>query len=307
MRVLFMGTPVFAVQSLKALYDAGFEISGVISQPDKPKNRKMKIMPTPVKEYALSKNLKVYQPETLKNKEILPFLEETAPDVIAVVAYGKILPEYVLNFPKYGCINIHASLLPKYRGAAPIHHCLLNGDSVTGVTSMVMDKHMDTGDIILKKEVTIRDEDDFFSLHDILAEEGGRLLVKTLRLLEKGEAKPVKQEDSEATYTSMITAEMGKIDWSMDAKGIMGKVRGLCAWPVAYTYLDGKRFKIHKAELIKGTGMPGEIIGLDGGITVAAGTGAVRILELQFDNKRRMAATEYLAGNKLKIGQFIST
>ncbi len=305
MKVLFMGTPEFAVASLSAVHEAGFDIVGVISQPDKPKKRKMNLLPTPVKEYAVEHGLEVYQPESLKNEAILPYLEKTAPDVIAVVAYGKLLPEYILNFPKFGCINIHASLLPAYRGAAPIHHALINGESVTGVTSMVMDRSMDTGGTLLKKEVEIKESDDFNSLYPLLAEEGGKLLVETLKALGDGQIKEVPQNDDEATYAPMIERGIAKIDWGMDAKDIVNLVRGICAWPVAHSFLGEVRFRVHKAEVSEKSGLPGEVLDLSGGITVAAGRGAVKILQLQFDNKRKMTADEYLAGNKLEAGMII--
>ncbi len=298
MRVIFMGTPHFAAECLDALIKSEHEVVGVISQPDKPKNRGQQMLPTPVKVCAEEAGIDVYQPESLKDNAILSYLEEKKPDAIAVVAYGKILPEYILNFPKNGCINIHASLLPKYRGAAPIQHSILNGDKITGVTAMYMDKGMDTGDMILKEEVAIDVRDTSDSLHKKLSKVGAALLCKTLDNIENGIITREKQDDALATYAPMITKEMGKINWQDTAEKIVCQIHGLYPWPAAFSFCDGKRFKITEASVCEKDGKPGEILEDNKEIIVAAGKGSVKIEVLQFENKKAMPAEEFLKGNK---------
>ena len=299
MRLIYMGTPDFAATVLKGIYDAGHEIVGVISQPDKPKNRGMQMQPTPVKMQAEALGLPVYQPETLKNGAILPYLEEKAPEIIVVVAYGKILPEYILNFPKYGCINMHASLLPMYRGAAPIQWSILNGEKETGVTSMHMDKGLDTGDMILKSKVEITETDTAATLHDKLADCAASLCAETLEALSSGTAPREKQNDAASTYAPLLTKELGNIDWAKPTREILDKVRGLFPWPGAYSYKDGERFKIIEVCKAEGKGTPGEVLENSGKLVVATGDGAVEILTLQMPGKKQMAASALLLGNPI--------
>ncbi len=300
MRLLYMGTPHFAATVLEGLYKAGHEIVGVISQPDKPKNRGMRLEPTPVKACAEALGLSVYQPETLRGGAILSYLEEKAPEIIVVVAYGKLLPEYVLSFPKYGCVNMHASLLPKYRGAAPIQWSILNGERETGVTSMHMDKGLDTGDMILRSRVEITESDTAESLHDKLAASAAGLAVETLRQIENGTAPREKQDDAKSTYAPLLTKDLGNVDWTKTSREILNTIRGLFPWPGAYSYKDGERFKIIEALPAEGKGKPGEVLENRGKLVVATGDGAVEILTLQLAGKKKMAASALLAGNPIE-------
>ncbi len=305
MQVLYMGTPDFAATVLRGLHDAGHEIVGVISQPDKPKNRGMHMEPTPVKKCAEELGLSVYQPETLRGCAILPYLEEKMPDIIVVVAYGKLLPEYVLSFPKYGCVNMHASLLPKYRGAAPIQWSILNGEKETGITSMYMDKGLDTGDMILKAHVPITPDDTAQSLHDKLAESAACLAVETLLQIENGTAPREKQNESSSTYAPLLTKELGNISWEKSTREILDKIRGLFPWPGAYSYKEGQLLKIISAKAAEGKGKPGEIIKSRAQLVVATGDGAVEILELQLAGKKKMTAAALLAGNPIPVGSIL--
>ena len=251
LKILFMGTPDFAQESLKSIYDAGFEIIGVVTNPDKPKGRGMKLAYSPVKEYALEKNLKIYQPIKIKNNtEFLDEIKTLAPDVICVVAYGKILPKEILEIPKLGCINVHGSLLPKYRGAAPIQWAVLNGDKTTGITTMYMNEGMDTGDMILKEEVEIGPEETTGELWQKLSKIGGEILVKTLKLIEEGKA-PREKQTEEATLAPMLNKEMALIDWeNSDANKIHNLIRGLNPIMGAYSYIDGKKIKFWKSKVL---------------------------------------------------------
>ena len=307
MRIMFMGTPEFAQVSLEALTKDGRDVVCVITQPDKPKGRGKKMAMPPVKEYAISKGIEVFQPETLKDGAILPILEKYSPDVIIVVAYGKILPEYVLNFPKYGCINIHGSLLPKYRGAAPIQRAVMNGETVSGVTSMYMEKGLDTGDMLLKEEVPISENTTAGELHDILAAAGGRVLLKTLVALTQGTLNPIKQEDSLSTYAAQLTKQEGEVDWSEDAQTIVNKVRGLNPWPMAYSYIGEKRFVIdfaYKAE--QHSANCGEVLSADkNGLVISCGDGAVLIKNIKLEGKNKMSVEEYLRGHNIEKGTIL--
>ena len=298
MRILFMGTPDFAAVSLSALIDAGRDVVCVISQPKKPKNRGMKLLETPVGAVAEEHGIMLCQPETLRDNAILPLLEEVKPDLIVVVAYGKLLPEYVLKYPKYGCINIHGSLLPKYRGAAPIQYSIIRGEAETGITSMYMAKGMDTGDMILKRAIPIEDTDTAETLHDKLAKLGAQVLLETVDAIENGNAPRVPQNDSEATYAAMLTKEMGKIDWGMPARDIFNLVRGLEPWPSAYSYIDGKRFKVFGVTAEEARGAAGEILDVGDSLLIGAADGSLRIREVGFDNKKRMKVSDFLRGNK---------
>ncbi|MBE7025628.1 MAG: methionyl-tRNA formyltransferase [Ruminococcaceae bacterium] len=305
MRVLYMGTPDFAATVLEGIYKAGYEIAGVISQPDKPKNRGMHMEPTAVKKCAGALGLPVYQPETLRDKAILPYLEEVQPDIIMVVAYGKLLPEYVLTFPKHGCVNMHASLLPKYRGAAPIQWSILNGEAETGVTAMYMEKGLDTGDMICKSRVEIKEDDTAETLHDTLAAMAARLAVETLESIENGTIVREKQDDALSTYAPLLTKELGKINWTKTTRQILDKIRGLFPWPGAYSYKDGQLLKIIRAKSAEGSGTPGTVLSGRGKLIIATGDGAVEILELQPAGKKKMTAQAYLAGNPMEKGTLL--
>lgn len=307
MRIVFMGTPEFALACLKSLIEAGQEIAAVFTQPDKPKNRGKQIVMTPVKECALAHSVPVYQPQSLRKGEdaerSLEVLKEINPDCIVVAAYGQILPESILNLPKYGCINVHASLLPMYRGAAPIQRCIQNGERKSGVTTMYMSQGLDTGDMLLKEEIEIPDDMTGSQLHDSLAEIGGRLIVKTLTELENGTAVRTPQE-GETCYSPMITKEELCIDFSQSAKKVRDFIRAMSAVPCAYTFLEGKRLKVYAAVLSEGKGQPGEIID-SGNFTVACGEGAVRFTEIQSEGGKRMDVQSFLRGKKLTKGTIL--
>ena len=296
-----MGTPDFAVPCIKALHDAGHELCAVYTQPDKPKGRGYTLTPPPVKVFALQHEIPVFQPEKLKNNaEVIEHLRAVSPDVIVVVAYGKILPKDILELPKYGCINVHASLLPKYRGAAPIQWSIINGESVTGVTTMCMDVGLDTGDMLLSEEITISENENAEQLHDELSSIGAELIVKTLKELENGTLTPKKQDDSLSCYAPMLDRTLSEIDWNDTAKNIHNKVRGLYPWPSAYSEAGGKRIKILKTQITAGKGNPGDVLSLTP-FTVACGNGAVEIIELQPEGKKRMSASDFIRGNRTEI------
>lgn len=302
MRILFMGTPDFAAEALKALLTHGENVVGVVSQPDKPRGRGLATMPTPVKKTALEQGIEVFQPSSVKNGELDEFLKKTDPELIIVVAYGKILPESVLKYPKYGCVNAHASLLPKYRGAAPIQRAVIDGEKETGVTAMYMEKGLDTGNIILSEKIDIKDDDTAESLHDRLAVLGGEVLLKTIARFEKGDFSSEKQDDSKATYAHMLTKAEGEIDWTIDAKKVYDLIRGMNSWPMAYTYLKGKRFVPYECSIDEGCGRCGEVIYVgNDGFTVACKTGAIKICGVKFDGKKKMSVKDYLVGNKIEI------
>lgn len=309
MKIVFMGTPDFAQKSLEALYNAGHEILAVVTNIDKPKGRGMKLVESPVKEYAKSKNLTIFQPEKVrKNIEFIEQIKKLEPDVICVVAYGKILPSEILEIPKLGCINVHASLLPKYRGAAPIQWAVLNGDKTTGVTTMYMDVGMDTGDMILKQEVEIGENETTGELWDRLSIIGADLLVKTLDQIEKGTAPRIKQSD-DFTMAPMLNKEISKIDWQeKTAKQIKNLVRGLNPIMGAYSYLNGKKIKFWKVEVEKDTNLNqenGTVIKANDkdGLYIKAKDGILKIIEIQGENAKRMNANDFLRGNKIEIGQ----
>lgn len=327
LKILFMGTPDFAQESLKSIYDAGFEIIGVVTNPDKPKGRGMKLAYSPVKEYALEKNLKIYQPIKIKNNtEFLDEIKTLAPDVICVVAYGKILPKEILEIPKLGCINVHGSLLPKYRGAAPIQWAVLNGDKTTGITTMYMNEGMDTGDMILKEEVEIGPEETTGDLWQKLSKIGGEILVKTLKLIEEGKA-PREKQTEEATLAPMLNKEMALIDWeNSDANKIHNLIRGLNPIMGAYSYIDGKKIKFWKSKVLTkeeffsyktefeeyeakfNNLVPGTILIADDkdGLYIKANGGVLKILEIQGENAKRMPTADFLRGNHLIVGMIFS-
>lgn len=300
-----MGTPDFAVEPLKALVNNGYEVCGVVTQPDKPVGRKAILTPPPVKVEAENLGIKVYQPQTLKNGEGMEILRELNPDVVIVVAYGKILPEDFLEYSKYGCINIHGSILPKYRGAAPIQRCVLDGEEYAGVTSMQMDVGLDTGDMLLAEKTRIGENETAGELFDRLAPMGADLLIKTLVALEKGALVPQKQNDEESTYASMLDKSMSPVDFTKSAQEVHNQIRGLDPWPVALTYLEGKTLKLFRSSVSKDLdgGKAGEVRTLKNGLAIFCGDGkAVVVSEVQFEGKKRMNAVDFLRGHPIPDG-----
>ncbi len=305
MKILFMGTPDFAVPCLEKLIKDGHNIVGVLTQPDKPQGRKMKLTPPPVKELALQNNLEVYQPESLKNDAIKPLLEEKQPELIVVVAYGKILPKYVLDFPKYGCINVHGSLLPRWRGAAPIQWSIIAGDKTAGVTTMKMSEGLDTGDMLLKYETEIGQTETAGELFDRLALSGAELLHDTIEQIDS--IVPEVQDESKANYAHMLDKQMAQIDWSKSNKEIDCLIRGLNPWPIALTTLNGERLKVYSASIQNASGKAGEVLQADSknGLLVACGEGAVLLNEIQAVGGKRMNAKDYLRGHKIEVGSIL--
>ena len=295
MKIVFMGTPEFSVPCLQALLEDGQTIAAVFTQPDKPKGRGYRLVPPPVKVCAEAHHLPVYQPATLKDGTALSLLQELQPDLIVVVAYGNILPKAILTLPQYGCINVHASLLPMYRGAAPIQRVILDGQKTTGVTTMQMDVGLDTGDMLMKAEIAIAENETADELHDRLSELGADLIVKTVHAVAEGRLQPEKQDDSQSCYAAMLDKSLSPIDFTKTAQQVHDQVRGLCSWPCATAELNGKRLKIHRTILSQGSGQPGQVLSLQPFI-VACGEGAIEILELQPEGKKRMSAQSYLNG-----------
>ncbi|MBQ9939718.1 MAG: methionyl-tRNA formyltransferase [Oscillospiraceae bacterium] len=296
-----MGTPDFAVPCLKRLIDLKYNVVGVFTQPDKPKGRGYKLTPPPVKELALEAGIPVYQPEKMRDGTAYSILTELAPDMIIAVAYGKILPKDILDLPKYGCVNVHGSLLPKYRGAAPIQWSVINGDKTTGVTSMKMDVGMDTGNMLLKLETPIGEEETGGELFDRLALLGADCLEQTLDLFGDTVPEGEKQNEEEATYAEMLTKEHGEIDFTLSAKRLHDLIRGTSPWPSAYTWLDGSRIKLHRAAPIEGKGAPGELLDSKK-LIIACGEGALQVFEVQPEGGKRMNAEDYLRGKRLEKG-----
>ncbi len=309
MRILFMGTPDFALFSLDALVQSGEEVVGVVTQPDKPKGRGYTLTPPPVKVYATEHGIEVFQPQTLRDGAFLETLEKLNPEMIVVVAYGKILPKYVLDFPKYGCINIHGSLLPKYRGAAPMQRAIMDGEKVTGVTSMYMAEGLDTGDMLIKEEVEIAEDDNFESVHDKLGMAGARVLVKTVEAAKNGTLKPEKQDDSLATHTSKIEKADCLIDFSADVHTIHNQIRGLSPFPLAFTYLpNGKLLKVVRAEYECGDSGAeyGKVIRADkNGIAVCTKGGTLVIKVATPEGKKAMAAADIVNGRQIAVGDIL--
>ncbi len=308
MKIAFMGTPDFAVPCLKKLIESENEIVGVFCQPDKPKGRTQEMVMPAVKVTAIENNIPVFQPATLKNGAGLAILKEIEPELVVVTAYGKILPEDFLSYPKYGCINIHGSILPKYRGASPVQWAVLNGDSEAGVTAMQMDAGLDTGDMLLTKTVPVGENETAEELFDTLSVLGADVLMQTLDLLKNGELKPVKQDKSMATYVGMLSKEMSPIDWKLSAFEIHNKIRGLYSWPGASTRLGGKILKIHKAVKSSKTGnnIPGSVVSTDKAITVCCGDNkCVDLLEIQLEGKKRMSSEDFLRGRKIEQGTIL--
>ena len=313
MKIVFMGTPDFAVPCLQALIDSGETVQAVFTQPDKPKGRGYKLTPPPVKELALKYNIPVYQPVSLKKgddaENALKILRELSPDLIAVTAYGKILPNEILELPKHFCVNVHASLLPKYRGAGPIQWSVLNGETVTGVTTMLMANGIDTGDMLLSESTPIGENETASELHDRLAVMGAELLIKTIECVKAGNITQIKQDDSLSSHAPMLTKDMCPIDFSLPAREIHNKIRGLSAFPCATAILEGKRLKIYKSELSGEASVgiqPGTVVNADN-FTVACGDGkCVRFTEIQAEGGKRMKTEDYLRGKPVSKGTVLT-
>ena len=309
MRVIFMGTPDFSVGTLEALVQAGHEVVLAVTQPDKPKGRGGKMQYTPVKEKALEYDIPVFQPVKVREKSCVEKLDSYKADVMVVVAFGQILPKEILELTPYGCINVHASLLPKYRGAAPIQWSIIDGETVTGVTTMQMDEGLDTGDMLLKTEVPLEPDETGGSLHDKLSAAGAKLCVETLKALEEKTVTPEKQGETPTKYARMLDKELGKIDWTKDAVSIERLVRGLNPWPSAYTSWEGKIMKIWSAEVVDREskapcGTVAEVTKTD--FSVQTGKGLLKVTELQIPGKKRMAADAFLRGYKMETGTLLA-
>lgn len=313
MKLVFMGTPEFAAGALEALLQAGHEVVCVVTQPDRPKGRSGEPQFSPVKECALKYGIEVFQPVKIKEEEAVKRLKSYPAEAYVVAAFGQILSREILKLPPYGCFNIHASLLPKYRGAAPIQRAIIDGETVSGVTIMKMDEGLDTGDMLARAEVVIAPEDTADTLHDKLSAAGARLIVETLPLIEQGRLTPEKQDDSRSTYAKMLTKEMGRIDWTRPAEETERLVRGLNSWPSAYTGINGKMLKIWRADVKNDTpgyeaAEPGIVTAVEkDSFTVKTGSGSLRILEVQLAGKKKMTAGAFLAGAKLAPGERLQT
>ena len=309
MKIMFMGTPEISAICLNSLLESDNEIVAVVTGKDKPRGRGNVMTPTATKALAVERGIPVYTPDTLRNEEFAELLESIDPELIVVVAYGKILPKNVLDYPKYGCVNLHVSLLPKYRGAAPMQRAVMNGDKETGVTVMYMAEGLDTGDIISQVKFPIGDEDDFEAIHDRSAAVGGELLVKTIADMEEGISSRTPQNDAEASYAAKIEKSDCKIDFSLDARVIDPIIRGVTPIPGAFAYLGGKMLKIYKAIPTEGKGNIGEVIDLDpkgqGSFTVACGIGALKVMGVIPEGKGRMSAGDFVRGRKIQIGDIL--
>lgn len=300
MKIIFMGTPDFAVPCLEQLIKAGHEIAAVFTQPDKPRGRKQTLTPPEVKVCALEHGLTVYQPKTLRDGEALDIIKAISPACIVVAAYGKILPKEILDLPRYGCINVHGSLLPKYRGSAPIQWSVINGDKETGVTIMQMAEGVDTGDMLYQKAIPINIDDTAESMFNKLSDLGGEMIVEALDKLEKGELTAIRQDEALATHAPMLNKSISEIDWHKPALEVHNLVRGLYSWPIAQTTFNGKKLKIYRTSLGKEKGEAGSIIATDP-LTIACSEGSVVIEELQLEGKKRMDAKTFLIGHPLNI------
>lgn len=304
MKLVFMGTPDFAVPCLEELINAGHEIIGVFTQPDKPVGRKRVMTPPPVKVCAGKNGITVYQPDSVRTEEALSLMKELNPDCVVVVAYGKIIPSEMLKLPKFGFVNVHGSLLPKYRGAAPIQWSIIDGETKTGVTTMQMDDGIDTGDMLEVSETEIGENETAGELFDRLAEMGGKLIVSTLSKLEKGELTPIPQDHEKSNYAKIISKEMALIDFNMSAENVFNLIRGFNPWPIAYTIIGDKRLKVFAAEKIGSVnGKAGEVVSSDGTLTVAFGDGnGLKFTDVQLEGSKRMSATEMLKGRPIGKG-----
>lgn len=306
-----MGTPDFAVPTLDSLVKNGYDVIGAVTQPDKPRGRGYQLTPPPVKVYATEKNIPVYQPATLKGEEFAALLADIDPEVIVVVAYGKILPQNVLDYPKLGCVNVHGSLLPEYRGAAPMQRAIIDGKSETGITTMLMAAGLDTGDMLLKSTVTIGEDDNFEDIHDRLASVGANLLIDTLKGLEAGEIIPEAQDDSKSTYAAKIEKSDCALDFSLDARVLHDKIRGLSPIPLSFTHTpDGKLLKIARSKLADADKtlkcLPGTVIEVGEDIKVACGKGVISLLTVLPEGKGRMSAADFVRGRKINVGDLLA-
>ncbi len=305
MKIVFMGTPDFAVPSLQALIDAGHEIAAVYTQPDKPVGRRQELTAPPVKELALEYGIPVYQPTKMRDGTLAEQLRQLAPDLIAVVAYGRLLPKEILEIPPMGCINVHASLLPKYRGAGPIQWAVINGEKETGITTMHMAEGLDTGDILLVAKTPIGEEETAGELFDRLAPLGADCLKKTVQALAQGRIAPVKQDESKATNAPMLNKEMAVLDFTKPAQELYNLIRGLNPWPVAVTEFQGKRLKVFAAQVQPGSGEPGTVLDAQQ-FVIACGQDALRFTEVQLEGSRRMSAEEFLRGKQIIVGKSLT-
>ena len=311
MRILFMGTPDFALFSLKALVDSGEEVIGVVTQPDQPKGRGYVLTPPPVKVYAMERGIPVYQPDTLKSDEFYDLLKQLDPELIVVTAYGKILPQRVLDYPRYGCVNVHGSLLPEYRGAAPMQRAIMDGKKVTGVTTMMMDRGLDTGDMLLKAEFPIEETHNFETVHDKMGVCGVDVLLKTVEAIKNGTLVRIPQNGEQATYAAKIEKADCVLDFNRSAQELHDQIRGLSPFPLAFTKTaDGKMLKITAAEVAEKMGVhgaAGTVLSLDGGrVTVACGEGALALLGVLPEGKGRMTAAAWINGRKVQVGDLLS-
>jgi len=296
-RMIFMGTPDFACPTLQILIDRGENLVAVITQPDRPKGRGQKLMPPPVKELALKHGIPVYQPLKVRDPAFVEVVRDLQPDVIVVVAFGQILPKALLDIPPQGCINVHSSLLPRYRGAAPLNWCIINGETETGVTTMLMDPGLDTGPMLLKRSTVIDENEGIVSLHDRMSAMGAELLAETLDSYRAGLIEPQAQDDSQTCYAPMLKKEDGQIDWQRDARAIHNQVRGMAVWPGAYTWLDGQALKLYRTRVGSGSGTPGTVLRASKGVfEVACQSGSLLIEELQLAGKKRLDCASFLAG-----------
>ena len=308
MKIVFMGTPDFAAGALKSLIEAGHEITAVVTQPDKAKGRSQELLPPPVKVVALEHGIPVLQPVRIKRPEEVEKLKQYPADIYVVAAFGQLLSQEILDIPEFGCLNIHASLLPKYRGTSPIQHVIIDGEEKTGITIMQMDAGLDTGDMLYQKEIVISPKDTYASLHDKLMVLGGEAIVEALPLLEQGKLVPRKQEDALSCYAHLIDKTMGELDFTKSAEILDRLIRGLNPWPSAYTTYHGKQLKVWEAEPVKSSkaGKPGEILAVEkDAVLVAAGSGALRITSLQLSGKKRMSAHDFLLGVRMIPGEIL--
>jgi methionyl-tRNA formyltransferase len=307
-RVIFMGTPEFACPTLQKLIDRGEQVVAVVTQPDRPKGRGQKLMSPPVKELALKYGLTVLQPLKVRDTEVIERLRALRPDVIIVVAFGQILPKALLEIPPLGCINVHASLLPRYRGAAPLNCCIVNGETETGVTTMLMDVGLDTGPMLLKRSTPLDENEDIVSLHDRMSVMGAELLSETLDGLAAGSIVPQVQDGAQSCYAPMLKKDDGQVDWCRDARSIHNQVRGLVVWPGAYTFLDGLVLKIYRARVGTGSGLPGQVLRADKkGLEVACLTGSLIIEEVQLAGKKRLDIASFLSGYAIAEGALLGS
>ncbi|MBI3353322.1 MAG: methionyl-tRNA formyltransferase [Nitrospirae bacterium] len=304
MKIIFMGTPEFAVPSLDALLNSKHNVAAIVTQPDKPAGREKRLTPPPVKVRALKAGLTVLQPERMKDEGFIKTLSELIPDIIVVAAFGKILPSKILHLPKHGCINVHASLLPKYRGAAPINWAIINGEKETGITIMQMDEGLDTGDILLQEGIPIAKDDTTGTLSVRLSQLSVKLLIKALEAIDVDRIKAIPQDNSKASFAPILKKGNGRIDWTREAENIYNMVRGMDPWPGAFTYYKGEVWRVWKTAVGNNRIVtPGTVINVDGGkIDIACGKGAISITEMQPANKKRMAVSDFLRGNKIETG-----